>query len=123
MESMNKFKVLTIVILCMFIFVIAAMYSNTKDASKKGEGPKIDKTYMANTSENLNDVAKQVNVLNRRVDELNDKLSAGSSDENELKCKIYGTMSYEGIEKMPSADAIEDAKNTGSAIVLTCTPQ
>ena len=34
MESMNKFKVLTIIVICMFIFAIAAIYSNTKDASE-----------------------------------------------------------------------------------------
>lgn len=122
MESMNKFKVLTIIILCMFIFVIAAMYSNTKDASKKGDAPKIDKMYMANTSENLNDVAKQVSIINRRIDEINDRLAENDSQDGDLKCKIYGIMSYDGIEKMSSADAIEDAKNTGSTIVLTCTP-
>ena len=33
MESMNKFKALTVIIVCMFVFVIAAIYSNTKDVA------------------------------------------------------------------------------------------
>ena len=122
MESMNKFKVLTIIILCMFIFAIAAMYSNTKDASKKDTAPKIDKTFRADTPENLNDLAVQFDALSRRVDELSSRVSSQNADTEDFKCKIFGTMSYDGIEKMPSDEAIEDAKNTGSTIVLTCTP-
>ena len=40
MEGLNKFKVLTIAFICMFVFVVAAIYSNTKDATMKKEKQK-----------------------------------------------------------------------------------
>ena len=46
MEGLNKFKVLTIAFICMFVFVVAAIYSNTKDATMKKEKQKAEQ--MAN---------------------------------------------------------------------------
>lgn len=121
MESINKFKVLTVVILCLFVFVVGAIYTNTKDESiKKGEPiVKIDKNYRPTDQQNLNDVARQVEILARRVEDLSDKMSDGSSDDS-LNCKIYGTMDYNGIKRMSSYDAIQDAKRNNSSVVLTC---
>ena len=34
MDGLNKFKILTIVFLCMFVFVIAAIYTNTKEVTE-----------------------------------------------------------------------------------------
>ena len=38
MENINKFKVFTIVIICTFVFVIAAIYTNTKDVTEDKAG-------------------------------------------------------------------------------------
>ena len=45
MESLNKFKILTIIFICMFVFVVAAIYANTKDVT---EG----KVKLKNSAEN-----------------------------------------------------------------------
>ena len=56
MESMNKFKVLTVIIVCMFLFVIAAIYSNTKDvatsnkSSLVGNFTSFDKAFIITMS-------------------------------------------------------------------------
>lgn len=130
MESMNKFKVLTIIVICMFIFAIAAIYSNTKDASEgklqakqqaQNEQVQDEIKTNENTDEtNNSDTATQIDVLNRRIDELNDKI--GNSDNNgiPLNCKIYGSMTSSGIEPLSPDAAVQEAKVNNNDLVITC---
>ena len=98
MESMNKFKVLTIIVICMFIFAIAAIYSNTKDASEgklqakqqaQNEQVQDEIKTNENTDEtNNSDTTTQIGVLNRRIDELNDKIGNSDNNGTPLNCKF-----------------------------------
>ena len=130
MESMNKFKVLTIIVICMFIFAIAAIYSNTKDAS---EGKLQEKQQAANeqvqneikTNENTdlasnNDTATQIDVINHRLDELNEKFNNSNNNGTPINCKIYGSMTSSGIEQLSPDTAIQEAKVNNNDIVITC---
>jgi peptidoglycan hydrolase CwlO-like protein len=125
MESMNKFKVLTICIIAMFVFVVAAIYSNTKDAS-------LDKTT-ANTentdtiyddSENnvgKTDVATQIKMINGRIDELNARLDRTiDSQSNNLKCKVMGIMTKDGLVEISSDEIVQEAKANGNDIIVSC---
>ena len=126
MESMNKFKVLTIVVICMFIFVIAAIYSNTKDASTQKE-----KMTQRQTEEKIvkeveyadKDFAKvvnDVNILSRQVEELTNRINNKESGENIVRCKILGTLSDGGVEELSENAAVQDAKINNNPLVITC---
>ncbi len=130
MESMNKFKVLTIIVICMFIFAIAAIYSNTKDASEgklqakqqaQDEQVQDEIKTNENTDEaNNSDTATQIDVLNRRIDELNDKIGNSDNNGTPLSCKIYGSMTSSGIEQLSPDAAVQEAKVNNNDLVITC---
>ena len=125
MESMNKFKVLTIIVICMFIFAIAAIYSNTKDASEgklqaKQQAQNEIKTNENTDETNNSDTATQIDVLNRRIDELNDKIGNSDNNGTPLDCKIYGSMTSSGIEPLSPDAAVQEAKVNNNDLVITC---
>ena len=130
MESMNKFKVLTIIVICMFIFAIAAIYSNTKDASEgklqakqqaQNEQVQDEIKTNENTDEtNNSDTATQIDVLNRRIDELNDKIGNSDNNGTPLNCIIYGSMTSSGIEPLSPDAAVQEAKVNNNDLVITC---
>ena len=124
MESMNKFKALTVIIVCMFVFVIAAIYSNTKDVATSKALPTnktLSTDYKQKSSVGNDNVStiyleQQFNFLNKRVDELSDKISNSES----LNCKVVGVYTPDGIERLSQDSAIEEAKNYGYDLVITC---
>lgn len=133
MESMNKFKFLTIMIICLFVFAVSAMYINTKDASdiklkehdevyeqlQKQEAKKI----INEGKDNYNDVSSAISNLNRRIDELSKKVETNNSsvsNSNSLNCRIYGSKTPRGIEELNPNAAIQDAQINNNDIVITC---
>ena len=125
MESMNKFKVLTVVIICMFLFIVAAIYSNTKDIAgshmqkveKAGSYDKKQITNSIKAGESVEALQSQVEFLNKRVDELSQKVRSTSSS---MSCKIVGVHTSEGILRLSQTAAIEEAQDTGADLVITC---
>ncbi len=127
MESLNKFKVLTIVIICMFVFVVAAIYSNTKDATGKVQmkSPiQIEQDNKAKENaqaalQNTDNLAEQIEFLNRRIDELSERVNNNSSTGN-LNCHIVGTMGDNGLQQLTEDAAIQDARDNGNELVVAC---
>ena len=83
MDGLNKFKILTIVFLCMFVFVIAAIYTNTKEVTenKTNANQKIkveqnkndmneEENEISQDNSSLQDLSIKVDVLTKRLDEL-----------------------------------------------------
>lgn len=136
MESMNKFKVLTIIVICMFLFAVAAIYSNTKDASqgKLETKNQVTKEHMenntkaqqaANTQNNVNsdNLLTEIEMLNRRIDELGERVTQQANSSNggaALNCRIYGIMTSNGIEQLTPETAVQEAKANNNDIVITC---
>ena len=126
MESMNKFKVLTIVVICLFVFVIAAIYTNTKEAAvKKQQTQKehVESKEVKEVEYADNDFAKVVedlSSLNRKVDDLTNRVNNNEASTNTVKCKILGTLSDGGVEELSSDAAIQDAKINNNPLVITC---
>lgn len=136
MESMNKFKVLTIIVICMFLFVVAAIYSNTKDATQgkletknQAANERLEKNIKSNLESsvqnngNLSNVAVEFEMLNKRIDELGERvtqqeqvLKGGTG----LNCQIYGSMTQNGVEQLTPESAIQEAKVNNNDIVITC---
>ena len=136
MESMNKFKVLTMIIICLFFFAIAAMYVNTKDVSQaKNQESYSDEdrdydTYRNSTVKEaadfedvkyaLKNLESKVNILD---DKVNRKLNSQKSSEPKssgMRCKIIGSKTNSGIESLSPEVAIQDAQINGNDIVVTC---
>lgn len=129
MDGLNKFKILTIVFLCMFVFVIAAIYTNTKEVTenKTNANQKIkveqNKNDMNEEEENeisqdnssLQDLSIKVDVLTKRLDEL----QSGNSS-NKLNCQVQGIMDGDRIEQLTQEAAMQEAKENNRELVLTC---
>lgn len=121
MEGLNKFKVLTIAFICMFVFVVAAIYSNTKDATMKKEKQKAEQ--MANREGNnisvdnaqLEELYIKVNELNKSVEELNLQKSG-----NNVNCEIRGIMGDNGLEELTIDAALQEARDNGRELVMGC---
>lgn len=136
MESMNKFKVLTVIVLCMFLFVVAAIYTNTKDATQgklevKNQAVKeqiennikSEVEHQTQMDVNSTDVTNQIDFINKRIDELSERISGqeqSAQGGTGLKCKIYGTMSTNGIEQVSAEVAVQEAKVNANDLVITC---
>lgn len=121
MEGLNKFKVLTIAFICMFVFVVAAIYSNTKDATMKKEKQKAEQ--MANRegdnisvdNAQLEELYIKVNELNKSVEELNLQKSG-----NNVNCEIRGIMGDNGLEELTIDAALQEARDNGKELVMGC---
>ena len=127
MESMNKFKVLTIIVLCMFFFVVAAIYTNTKDASlNKTKSATVKETVRpANSDFDLSDnpqyeeLLEKYESLRNKIDDLNSKFEESENNSN-LNCRIYGTVINENPEALSPDVAIQDAKINNNDILIRC---
>lgn len=129
MESINKFKIWTIIFLCMFVFAIAAIYSNTKDVSenKTQEAQKLreEKVNEQVDSEN-NEISSdnvQLQELAMRVDELNQRLNdmGATATGRRMNCNIQGVLDENNnIEQLTKDAALQEAEENGKEIVLTC---
>lgn len=121
MEGLNKFKVLTIAFICMFVFVVAAIYSNTKDATMKKEKQKAEQ--MANRegdnisvdNAQLEELYIKVNELNKSVEELNLQKSG-----NNVNCEIRGIIGDNGLEELTIDAALQEARDNGRELVMGC---
>ena len=81
MQELSKFQITTIIFLLMFVFVIGAIYTNTKDAANKKldennnnfqQRAQEDYNYEQNIiSENNN----QIQNLSNRIDELSQQVN------------------------------------------------
>lgn len=128
MEGLNKFKVLTIVFLCMFVFVIAAIYTNTKEVTdnktqskEHAQNEQINnevssgQNYISQDNEQLQELALRVDNLNRRLDEMN-----SSSGGTRLNCSVQGVLNGDSIEQLTQEAAMQEAKVNGKEIVMLC---
>lgn len=136
MESMNKFKALTVLIICVFVFAIAAMYVNTKDASEQRaqerseyEEEDYDDNVRSNKqSAGMSDLMYAVSRLENRVNQLEEKNRKNESlrkntsptTDSGVRCKIFGTVSGARIEQISPDAALQDARINGNDLVLTC---
>lgn len=128
MDGLNKFKILTIVFLCMFVFVIAAIYTNTKEVTenKTNANQKIkveqnkndmneEENEISQDNSSLQDLSIKVDVLTKRLDELQNGNSA-----NKLNCQVQGIMDGDRIEQLTQEAAMQEAKENNRELVLTC---
>ncbi|MGN0031648.1 MAG: hypothetical protein ACI37Q_06820 [Candidatus Gastranaerophilaceae bacterium] len=131
MESMNKFKVLTVIVICFFVFAVAAIYSNTKDETKGKLQDKNQETLedvrenmdnrdneISEDTQSVSDLKTEIDVINKRLDNINKKLEDAES--NSLNCRVVGVIDNDDIRQMSVDDAIQEAKDYDKDIVIKC---
>ncbi len=130
MDGLNKFKFLTIIFLAMFVFIIAAIYSNTRDASEtKLQSKQQTQTEHVNFEEReereaisqdnyqLEDLSMKVESLSRRLDEMNNNSNNGGT---RMNCSVQGVLNGENIEQLSQDAAIQEARDNGKELVMIC---
>lgn len=130
MYKLSKFKIFTVVFIALFIFAVAAMYTNTKDASEHMDKDsnqirstryekemRSDNVVMQDYSEDISELNQKVNALAMRVQEVVGTTRGSSSS---MKCQIEGIIGDRGYESLSPEAALEEAKENGKDIVLTC---
>ena len=129
MFELNKFKIVTLCIILMFIFAIAAMYSNTKDVVKDRGGHQDSYSQRTNyypeqrSSKKNNVSASMVNDLSNRISALEESVAnmdTDNSDKDKFNCSIQGFMSGDILVPVSESDSLKEAKENGKEIVMLC---
>ena len=134
MESMNKFKVLTVMIIGVFVFAIAAMYVNTKDVTEQKaqensayEQKEDDYEINSRRESEISNIMYSVNRLERKVSELSQKVEkndrtpkTSESKQGEMRCRMLGTRSNGEIIQLPPEAVLQDARVNGRDIIVSC---
>ena len=128
--NLSKFQIITIMFLFMFVFVIGAIYTNTKDAAenKLREQNSINKyensNLMRNNEQEINIESARIQTLSNQIDELNRKIQNleqnGNSQNSDGNCRIYGIMDGTVDIQMSPSQAIQESRETGKDVVVLC---
>ena len=129
MRELNKFQIFTVAFLLMFIFVVGAIYTNTKEvAESKMQASQAVKNSETNTyykyqktlSESENEKIKN---LSQRVGMLEERLNNYDKEGKEvtgIKCRIQGILDGDEVISLTQADAIQEAQYNGKELVMLC---
>ncbi len=126
MREFSKFQVFTVFFLLMFVFVVGAIYTNTKEVAEnkineKNSLRKQEIQNIVNEKTNINIQEKEeLNNLSIRVSELEARIQKIQSENLDLKCKIQGINNGGTVVSMPESEAIDQAKYNGAEVVITC---
>lgn len=137
MQEFNKFRVITVGFILMFIFAVAAMYTNTKDITEqklKETGGEINqnvnpydfnkKKFQNNNQINPAD-ENQISQLENRVAYLENSVTNLSTElslrrKSNLNCQIRGVLDNDEVIPFSPSEAIEEANMNNREIVITC---
>ena len=126
MREFSKFQVFTVFFLLMFVFVVGAIYTNTKEVAEN----KINETNSLRKQDFQNVINEKTNIYNQekevvsnlsmRVNDLESRIQKVSESNFNLKCKIQGINNYGNLIQMSEDEAIQQAKYNGAELVMTC---
>ncbi len=126
MKELNKFKIITVVFLCLFLFTVGIIYSNTKEmvennSNSKFENQKIEhKKDFSIEQKNVKNNSSNIQILNDRLNELTKRVDNIDNPNSEMNCKIRGVMGADGLEQLSEEASLSEAKINGKELVLTC---
>ena len=127
MRELNKFQIVTVIFLLMFVFVVGAIYTNTKDAVE-------NKIRTENNVQNTDDYYKykqnlssveidKIKNLSQRVDLLEQKIT-NTENENKgstgIKCRIHGIMDGDDVISLSQENALKEAQYNRKELVILC---
>lgn len=129
MNGLNKFQALTIVFICMFVFVIAAFYTNTKEEVSKKTNPNNEKMVQNQNNNQNTTVNNSANEDRQRLYRLIDDVQdlSGKVDQfivnegrDKVVCTMEGFFNDGNVEQIPSDTSIQEIKDNGKQIILFC---
>jgi hypothetical protein len=140
MQEFSKYKMITAGIILMFIFAVAAIYSNTKEAAEKklNEKPAIEQSqgeieqgtainttgdFATQNTNNDNNIEtdNQILQITERLDELEKKVFTQENNENlGMRCNIKGIVDDGHFVPMSSDDAVKESRSNGKEVLITC---
>lgn len=128
MFELNKFQIFTVIFLLMFVFVIGAIYTNTKEVAESRMGTmNISKNenlrnYVPKHNDVLTPQEERITNLYERVGVLEQRLSneLNENANNNLKCRVEGIMDGDEFISISRDEALEEARHNGKDIVMLC---
>lgn len=134
MQEFNKYRVITAGFILMFIFVIAAIYANTRDAvatkmqeptniSKNGNQiNKLNPENQIQSQQNINsDFNNQILQINNRINQLEQKVYTTSNDDSQsVRCTVRGIISDGHIVPLSPEESINESRMNNREVLVTC---
>lgn len=127
MRELSKFKVFTVVFLCLFLFTVGAIYTNTKEmventSNSRANNANIERTReinieKRNARKNMNN---NIRDLNEKLNELTRRVNAMDDNRDKMNCKIQGVMGPNGLEQLGEEASLTEARINGKELVMTC---
>ena len=129
MRELSKFQITTVIFLLMFVFVVGAIYSNTKEAADRklnannAMQQRVQENYNYEQSA-INENNSQIQDLTNRIDELSQQIASLKNirlqERSNIKCQVFGIATSGGFIRLTPQEAITEARNNGSDLVMTC---
>ncbi len=146
MQEFSKYRVITAGFILMFIFIVAAIYTNTKDiANKKLKSGDIVQeqvqqpvteqeiqttefnrkdfaTQSSNNSINNNEETNnKILQITERLDELERKVFSPANDNDKsVRCMVQGIIDDGHIVPLSSQEAVKESRANGKEVLITC---
>ena len=146
MQEFSKYRVITAGFILMFIFIVAAIYTNTKDIANKKlksgdivqeqvQQPVIEQATQTtefngedfatqSSSNNINsneETSNKILQITERIDELERKVFSPSNDNDKsVRCMVQGIIDDGHIIPMSSQEAVNESRNKGKEVLITC---
>lgn len=144
MQEFSKYKVITFGLVLMFVFVIAAIYTNTKDiASQKSKTKQVSSLQQINSTstdtqaqietelsdntpavvtENNNDLGNKILNLTERIDNIERTVFAPKNDnaDSGVRCSVKGIINDGHFMPMSDSDALRESRENNKEVLITC---
>ncbi len=141
MQEFSKYRMITAGFILMFIFVVAAIYTNTKDVAAKKMNAAQTETINNNpsvvaeqgnnieysgdfTTQNANNNETDTKILQitDRLDELERKVFAPENNETDksVKCMVQGILNDGHIIPLSAQEAVNESRTNGKEVLITC---
>ena len=137
MDGLNKFKIITIGFICIFILLVSVMYTTTKNVAQKQEveqeqQEQLRQQAMANRQarlekeQSLSNISDKENLINEfyslknQVEYMSRDVEDLKATESQMRCRVQGIYNNGTIEETTPTSAIREARTNGEDIVLIC---
>lgn len=140
MQEFSKYRVITAGIVLMFIFVIAAIYTNTKDVAMKKmnaqkseitqnqpqaeQGTQIEPPPDFATQKNENSESQAGNEIaniTERVTQLEQKVYTQTDNTIEsVSCSVKGIIDNGHMVPLSPQEAINESRTNDKEVIITC---
>lgn len=129
MLELNKFKIVTVAFILIFIFCVAAIYTNTKDVANNKLQNGDEKIYEINneidynenkishSSSTVRDLQDRVSNLEIQYNRITQEQDNGAS---KMNCNIQGVMNGDILVPLSQSESLNEAQNNGKELVLLC---